>query len=52
MSAPIIVSQLGDVRESAREKEKSQGLPRTAGPGRSLGWFPSGLRLSPWPAGS
>ena len=32
MSAPIIVSQLGDVRESAREKEKRQGLPRTAGP--------------------
>ncbi len=32
MSAPIIVSQLGDVRDSAREKEKRQGLPRTAGP--------------------
>jgi signal transduction histidine kinase len=37
MSAPIIVSQLGDVRESAREKEKSQGLPRTAGPRPLLG---------------
>ena len=52
MSAPIIVSQLGDVRESAREKEKGQGYRARPGPGRSLGWFPSGLRWWPWPAGS
>ena len=30
MSAPIVVSQLGQVRESAREAVRDQGLPRTA----------------------